>query len=204
MDEVASELLRKLLQDLDVVAEDDQLVPTPLMIPDQVLAHCELVGVGSPQCPAQSLVARIYSLQVLLEESIRHVAPNFKAPHAGKEAILLELLPARLVELRSNQPVEIVDEVILSHQGCRQPHAAVSLDSSGHRPESPCWHHLHLVHNHEAPLQLLHLRENKLSILAALAAEAHHAVSRYQNAGPPLGITDGPLVLRSEHVDVLW
>mmetsp|Transcript_81210 Transcript_81210/g.263009 ORF Transcript_81210/g.263009 Transcript_81210/m.263009 type:complete len:546 (+) Transcript_81210:510-2147(+) len=202
-DVVAPQALGKLLEDEDVVAEDNGLVAPVLVEADEVLADLELVRVAGPEGPAERGVPLVRGPEVLREEGPGHLAPDLDATHAGEEALVLQLLPARLVELGPDEPMQVVDEVVLAHERGREAQAAVRLHSRGHRAEGAGGHDLHLVHDEEAPLEALELREHELGLGAALAREAQHAVGGDEHAGAALGVLHGPLLLGREDIDVL-
>mmetsp|Transcript_17989 Transcript_17989/g.51061 ORF Transcript_17989/g.51061 Transcript_17989/m.51061 type:complete len:502 (-) Transcript_17989:219-1724(-) len=99
--------------------------------------------------------------------------------------------------------MKVVDEVVLPHQRRRQAQATMRLDCCGHGSECSRRHDLHLVHDHETPLELLDLRHEELGLTAAAAGKAEHAVRRYQHTSLSFAVVNGLLVLSRQHVNVL-
>ena len=103
------------LQSEHVVREDDDLVVAALVHADEVLTDAELVRVHDVE---ERLLARPRA-QVLAVELGRHRTPHLAALHLGQEAAILQLEPVRLVQLRSDQKVQVGDLVVYMNRMIR-------------------------------------------------------------------------------------
>lgn len=56
-----------------------------------------------------------------------------------------EVHPVCLVQLGPDEEVEVGDQIILSHQSCREPELAVGVAHTEHFPEHSSGDHVHLI-----------------------------------------------------------
>ncbi|GIX63592.1 PCI domain protein [Babesia caballi] len=171
--ERAVEHLGHVEQREQVVREHDDLVAPRLVVLEEVLAGRQLHRVAGPQPP----LLRAVAAQVLPIEGRRHGAPNLLANDLGQEPLLLQLQPVGLVQLRPDEPLQVLDEVVLPHQRRREPELAVGPHDFVDAPERWRRHELHLVEYQQPPVAPLYLVENVLRRLPVLAGVGHHGVA---------------------------
>ncbi len=76
----------------------------------------------------------------------------------------LKLLPVGFIEFGTNQPMQILNEIIFTHQGGRQSQAAVRLDSGGHCS----WDYQHAKNDHKIFVRYPTLATSILTLCCSL------------------------------------
>jgi len=101
------------LESENVIRENDNLIPTILMILNQKLTRLKLLRVHTIE---QHFLPRFLP-QVFTVKLGSHVAPYFCTLNFCDVSILGEVHPVRFVEFGSDQEVQIVNLVIFSNEG---------------------------------------------------------------------------------------
>ncbi len=100
--------------------------------------------------------------------------PDLGALGRRDPALRLDVLPGRVIPLRSDQREHITLAAVLPDQGRGQPEAASGLQVGGH-PEDRCRQQVHLVVDHQTPV----VRVEDVQVLVDAAGFArHHLVRR--------------------------
>mmetsp|Transcript_46971 Transcript_46971/g.106365 ORF Transcript_46971/g.106365 Transcript_46971/m.106365 type:complete len:220 (+) Transcript_46971:737-1396(+) len=143
------------LERVDVVAEQQNLVPARPVSAEEELGGPQLVGVHDgelllpPLLPGMRLV---FAKEELAHRGSRHAAPHLAARHRGEEALVGEVSPVGLVQLGPNEVAQVLDLLVLSNERRRQPELALALAHLHHAPEGCGGGHVHLIEDHEGPL----------------------------------------------------
>ena len=98
--------------------------------------------------------------KILFVEIRGHLAPNFDALPVRQVALLGQIEPICLIELRANQVIQLCDTQIFSDESSCQTKFTERLDVRSDITELVCRHHLHLIEDEKTPIDLaddLHL-----------------------------------------------
>mmetsp|Transcript_5046 Transcript_5046/g.20160 ORF Transcript_5046/g.20160 Transcript_5046/m.20160 type:complete len:311 (+) Transcript_5046:2564-3496(+) len=150
----ALQAIRVDLQADDVVAEHEELVPSPFVVVHEILTDAELVGIQGVEMPVSG---RRRAAEVLAIKLLRHGAPDFDAFHVAKVAPRGQIHPVRLVQLRADQVVQVVNLAVLADQRGGEAELRVRLHVLHHAAEGLGRRLVDLVEDHEAPLAALDL-----------------------------------------------
>lgn len=119
---------------------------------NKVLKHVKLIGVASIKVDFLIFAEIVFSF-VLSHKFWGHGDTDLDTLHPGEVALVGEVDPALLIELRPDIKLKIFDLVVLPHQSGRQAKLAMTLRL---REEGPLKHlggrHLDFVQDEEAPL----------------------------------------------------
>jgi hypothetical protein len=143
---------------------------------DQVLTSEELIRIVDLQghfCPVLIL---LNLLKVLFIEMRSHWAPYLNALHSREESLLLQVKPICLVELRTDEEVNVGDLVIFSDESRTQSQLAVGFALVQHFLEFICWKYLDLIKDQKTPFALLYVVEDDLFISGPFPLVRHHCV----------------------------
>mmetsp|Transcript_1578 Transcript_1578/g.5046 ORF Transcript_1578/g.5046 Transcript_1578/m.5046 type:complete len:467 (-) Transcript_1578:481-1881(-) len=185
VDHEAVEPLCVRLEREDVVREDDDLVPALLVVPHEDLAVAHLVGIHRVE---QQPLGHGGLAEVLAVKLSGHGAPHVLALDRGDGALLLEVEPVGLVQLGADEEVEVVDLVVLAHEGRREPELGVGPHEVPHAAEGLGRGHVHLVQEEEAPVAAADGAHHGARLAAAAAfprVEGEHVEGGDEHAALP-------------------
>jgi hypothetical protein len=96
----------------DVIGKYNDLVTPGLVKVHEVLASHELVGIVHVEGPAHVVLVR--GLQIFSVEVRCHFTPDLNALDPSQVSLLLKVKPVSLIELRSNEKVDVANFIVLT------------------------------------------------------------------------------------------
>ena len=106
-----------------------------------------------------------------------HFTPDFNALNLRQVALVLQILPVRFVQFGPDQEVKLSNLVIFSDQSGSETQLAMTFNQTDDFAEHLSGHHLHLVEDQQAPVDILNLLHLSLLIFISSALKRNHAVS---------------------------
>ena len=151
---------REIVDLVEVLADDEDAFA--LMLPYQLLDDLEFRWGGGGEAVA-GVIGGGGVLQPLL---LRQVDAHLVAVRWGDEALRLDLLPGGVEPFRADEAEDIALATVLAHESRGEAEPATGLQLGGEL-ENGCRQQMHLVVDHEAPVECVEQSEVRVLSLTA-------------------------------------